>query len=100
MAFKLFTLFTLCVFLHMVFSLPIGDEIKSPVSAEDETLIPSQLDPYENSVVDNSYSPLNVLKRVKRSFIGGDNCSEGMRWFINDCITEEKYDEIMGEKKR
>ncbi|KAH9632936.1 hypothetical protein HF086_002758 [Spodoptera exigua] len=88
----------------MVFSLPIGDEIKSPVSAQDEALpLSKSVAPSEHlyvklSVVD--HSKLDVQKRTKRNVIGDEKCPEGQRLFMNECVTQEKYDEMMGEDKR
>ncbi|XP_022814034.1 uncharacterized protein LOC111347880 [Spodoptera litura] len=104
MAVKLFTVFIMCVFLHIVFSFPIEDEIKSHVSVDGNSVLgqsvsaPSDNDNVELSVVDNSQS--SVVQRTRRNVIGDDKCPSGQRWFLNECITEEKYQEMMGEDKR
>lgn len=92
MAFKLFTLFTLCVFLNIVFSYPTRNEIKS-LSTDDSVISPSVSVPSENSIVKLyvvDESKLSVVKRTKRNVIGNDKvCPEGQRWFLDACITEE-----------
>uniref|UniRef100_A0A2H1VZW3 SFRICE_029037 n=1 Tax=Spodoptera frugiperda TaxID=7108 RepID=A0A2H1VZW3_SPOFR len=102
MAFQLFTLFTLCVFLNIVFSYPTRNEIKS-LSTDDSVISPSISVPSENSIVKLyvvDESQMSVVKRTKRNVIGNDNCPQGLRWFLNECITEEKYQVMMGEDKR
>uniref|UniRef100_A0A2H1WHN5 SFRICE_024653 n=1 Tax=Spodoptera frugiperda TaxID=7108 RepID=A0A2H1WHN5_SPOFR len=97
MAIKLFTLFTLCVFLNIVFSYPTGNEIKTHVSAEDKK--PSEYYNVKFDVPDET--KFGVVKRTKRNVIhDGHQCSEGEIWFMNQCMSQETYEEMMGEDKR
>ncbi|XP_022814252.1 uncharacterized protein LOC111348033 [Spodoptera litura] len=104
MAVKLFTLFSLCVFLHIVFSFPIGDEAKSLVGADETSVLSQSVStPSENGHVKLNVgdgSTLVVVKRMKRDIMNNGECSAGQRWLMNQCVSEEEYLEMMGEDKR